>query len=205
MNAAKLLKLTKDKERSWIILHFHVRELSLPLAVDQEKLLFVNDLSAHYSALWMDNSVSWLNSSDFKNSETRSFIPILLGNIYPYGMLLPTIKWWVQHFREGDTSNENKLRLTRLSVILKNVLFMFLGKYPFALAKSGRQTLISMWWLWRTSWFTELRLWKFPGRKSHIRFRRLRKEGKVFPTMIGPPPINNHWNQIKKFTRWSEL
>jgi hypothetical protein len=55
MNAANLLNLTKDEERSWIVLHFHVREFWLPLAVGQERLLFVNDLSAHCSALWMDD------------------------------------------------------------------------------------------------------------------------------------------------------
>jgi hypothetical protein len=68
-------------------------------------------------------------------------------------MSLPIVKWWLHRFREGDTFNENKLRLRRLCVILKDRLFMFLAKYPFAVAKSSRHTLISMRWLWRICWF----------------------------------------------------
>jgi transposase len=56
-----------------------------------------------------------------------------LGNL---AVSLPTVKWWLHRFREGDTSCEDRNRAERPLTILGEVLSKLLSKYSFVSAKN---------------------------------------------------------------------
>jgi transposase len=60
----------------------------------------------------------------------------LRGTLKDLAVSLPTVKRWLRHFREGNTSCKGRNIAGRPLAILGDVLSKFVSKYPFGLVKN---------------------------------------------------------------------